>query len=924
MRTFARRRLACSLIGFASISAAADDIIIDNRGTGFSVAGTWTASTFDPGYYGTDYLHDGSANADAGKSATWTPTITAAGDYLVYMRWPAAANRAGAAPLEIKHANGVDTGKTVNQQTGGGDWVLIGQYTFSAGTANYVRILASAPGYTVADAVRFEPTSSTNVAQGKPVTVDSTYGTYVGANAVDGTVSDDSRWLSANTNGPHTLDVDLGAASTLICAHLHTGFGDTSAAANAKLQSWSGSAWNDIAGAALSGNTAADVQLLFSNPVTATRVRLLLSDNGYARVKELKLFSSALSGCPGLATAGQGGGAPRTDILVNLSGYDLNKPKRFTAPAVADGTVFTIAKAGQATSLFSATIEGQVGDFSAFNPADTGEYVIQANGKTSYPFSIGPNWIERVSYQPAVDFMIGARCWLGTSNSCTTGLAWRDSHQFSFEVSTLAQQYMSNPAAYERMPRQIAYTYNASWQTLGAPAANAPDVVKMIHWGVDRILKVNSTASGNHPLLKGELAAFLYAYPALKNYISLADYQRVRDYTFGNWSNTGLGNVSYYELSPAPTGNMLQTYTVIGTGKGQFPPGHSIVPNLMMYEVALREGRSDAQLYFDAAYNQAQWIVTNLDWNAPETTKGQRMSEHKTMEGLAYFLRMYPQAAPAGLRAKIEAWAEVVIARADNMWDFRKYSDSAWIIPTYNEPGNVMGFPAAALAAAQVLTDAPTRDRLRQIAWAQLDNGFGRNPFGRHFSYDAAREIEGVEVGWSTYLNGGNGQLMAVKGVLDGSPKEDAYPFNPAAAAGYTEGWVAFNTAWNASLAYMAADDTGVAVYDAGFAAKPASLGYGGIGLELAAPLNFNYGAMESGYVDLVSSNGDTERVTVTEASASSFLFRGTATLANGARNDGDGVLQVPASGWFEVSYGYGVFRKVVRFQGNGTGFSRM
>lgn len=923
MQITPRRRLACVLLGLASFSAAADDIIIDNHDAGFSIAGAWTASTYDPGYYGVDYLHDGSAGADSAKSATWTPTIPASGDYLIYMRWPAAANRASAAPLEIRHANGLDTGKTVNQQTGGGDWVLIGQYTLSAGSANYVRIIASAPGYTIADAVRFVPTTSLNVAQGKAVTVDSTYGSYAGANAVDGVVSDDSRWLSANTAGPHTLDVDLGASYSLICAHLHTGYGDTSAVANARLQAWTGSAWSDIAGAAVSNNTATDLQLLFSNPVSASRVRLTSSDNGYVRVKELKLFNAALSGCPGLASASQGSGTPRTDILVNLSGYDLNKPKRFTAPAMADGMAFTVARAGQSTSLFSGVIEGHVGDFTAFNPAEAGEYVVQANGKTSYPFSIAPNWIERVSYQPAVDFMIGARCYLGTSNSCTTGLAWRDSHQFSFEVSTLLQQYLSNPSAYDRMPRQIAYSFNAAYQTLGAPAANAPDVVKMIHWGVDRILKVNGTSSGNHPLLKGELAAFLYAYPALKNFISQADYQRVRDYTFGNWTDAGLGNVSYYEVSPAPTGNMLQTYTVAGDGKGQFPPGHSIVPNLMMYEVALREGRADAQLYFDAAYNQAQWIISNLDWNDPSTTKGQRMSEHKTMEGLAYFLRMYPQSAPSGLRAKIEDWAAVAIARAANMWDFRRYSDSAWVIPTYNEPGNVMGFPAAALAAAQVLTDAPTVQRLRQIAYAQVDNGFGRNPLGRHFSYDAPREIEGVEVGWSTYLNGGNGQLMAVRGVLDGAPKEDAYPFNPAAAAGYTEGWIAFNTAWNASLAYMAADDTSVAVYDSGFASQPSTLAYGAIGVELKAPLNFDYAKVETGYVDLVSSNGDTERLAVSETSANGAAFRNTIVIGNGARNDGDGVLQVAPNGWFEVSYGMGVFRKTVRFQGNGAGFVR-
>ena len=269
MRTIANVALG-GVLCLASLSAAADDIIIDNGGTGFSTAGTWSTSIFDAGYYGSNYLQDGTAGADTGKTATWTPAIPVAGDYLIYMRWPAAANRPGAAPLEIKHSAGIDSSKSVNQQTGGGNWVLIGQYALSAGSTNYVRINASAAGFTIADAVRFEPTTSVNVALGKPVTVDSTDGANAGANAVDGVIDDSSRWLSANTPGPHTLAVDLGATSSLICAHLHTGYGSGSAVASAKLQSWSGSAWADIPGAAVSGNTGTDVN--FCSPTPSVRV----------------------------------------------------------------------------------------------------------------------------------------------------------------------------------------------------------------------------------------------------------------------------------------------------------------------------------------------------------------------------------------------------------------------------------------------------------------------------------------------------------------------------------------------------------------------------------------------------------------------------------------------------------------------------
>ena len=50
---------------------------------------------------------------------------------------------------------------------------------------------------------------------------------------------------------------------------------------------------------------------------------------------------------------------------------------------------------------------------------------------------------------------------------------------------------------------------------------------------------------------------------------------------------------------------------------------------------------------------------------------------------------------------------------------------------------------------------------------------------------------------------------VGVVGVLDGSPRADHYPHHPERGdVGWSEGWVAFNAAWNAGLAYRAADCT--------------------------------------------------------------------------------------------------------------------
>ena len=159
-------------------------------------------------------------------------------------------------------------------------------------------------------------------------------------------------------------------------------------------------------------------------------------------------------------------------VFVNQSGYNFHGPKRFTAPKAVDGSGFQIKRTSDQKILYSGTIIGQIGDFSEFTPVDYGPYIVQlqSDGKlgSSMPFNIGPYWIEKVSYQKAVDFMLDSRCWWGDARDyaptdsqtfCTRGVAWRDGVQYSFEVSSLVMLYLSNPSAFnvERMPVQGPY-----------------------------------------------------------------------------------------------------------------------------------------------------------------------------------------------------------------------------------------------------------------------------------------------------------------------------------------------------------------------------------------------------------------------------------------------------------------------------------
>lgn len=130
-------------------------LVKDNAdSSGISAMGTWSVSTTTPGYYGVDYLHDG--NVHGGKSLRFSPSITTAGSYDVYVRWTAASNRATNVPIDVTHATGTAT-FTKNQQQNNATWVLLGTFLLNAGTAGNVNVRDDgANGYVVADAVKFE------------------------------------------------------------------------------------------------------------------------------------------------------------------------------------------------------------------------------------------------------------------------------------------------------------------------------------------------------------------------------------------------------------------------------------------------------------------------------------------------------------------------------------------------------------------------------------------------------------------------------------------------------------------------------------------------------------------------------------------------------------------------------------------------
>jgi hypothetical protein len=124
---------------------------VDN--TEGTYSGTWGDSTYTPGYYGTDYhYHDAGSGTE---TFTWTPTITTAGTYGVWARWVESPSYANDATYTIYHDGG-NTPVEKDQQDNGGEWVFLGAYDFDGAGVEKVKLVQSASGIVIADAIKLE------------------------------------------------------------------------------------------------------------------------------------------------------------------------------------------------------------------------------------------------------------------------------------------------------------------------------------------------------------------------------------------------------------------------------------------------------------------------------------------------------------------------------------------------------------------------------------------------------------------------------------------------------------------------------------------------------------------------------------------------------------------------------------------------
>lgn len=144
--------LLLSLCLASNAQSQVNEWIVDNHSRSVTTSGRWRAISAGTGFLGANYLHDRNSGKGS-KSVRYPLNFPSAGEYEIFARWVAAADRAANVPIDIISGS-VTTTRTVNQQSQGGQWVSLGTYPLPASGAAVVIRNAGTRGFVIADAIR--------------------------------------------------------------------------------------------------------------------------------------------------------------------------------------------------------------------------------------------------------------------------------------------------------------------------------------------------------------------------------------------------------------------------------------------------------------------------------------------------------------------------------------------------------------------------------------------------------------------------------------------------------------------------------------------------------------------------------------------------------------------------------------------------
>lgn len=118
-----------------------------------------------------------------------------------------------------------------------------------------------------------------------------------GDKITDGLLTNDSRWISADQEGPHMATIQLAKAAKIGAVQILSGYykdGQIGAPVrNFAVQYRAGGEWKDVPGGYIRSNMKPFRSIVLANPVETDALRLAIRDKGTVRVYEVRAYAPA-------------------------------------------------------------------------------------------------------------------------------------------------------------------------------------------------------------------------------------------------------------------------------------------------------------------------------------------------------------------------------------------------------------------------------------------------------------------------------------------------------------------------------------------------------------------------------------------------------------------------------------------------------
>ncbi len=145
----------CDFLGFSVPDYGNGVILMDNLSPGFALDDSleWSLEASGAPWM----MNCATAEAEQSRTASWVSMIPVCGSFTVSSWWTSGNDRSSSVCYRINHSGGHTDIYADQHGSGGGEWVLLGSFSFNGECSIQILGSESSPGVMVADAVKLVP-----------------------------------------------------------------------------------------------------------------------------------------------------------------------------------------------------------------------------------------------------------------------------------------------------------------------------------------------------------------------------------------------------------------------------------------------------------------------------------------------------------------------------------------------------------------------------------------------------------------------------------------------------------------------------------------------------------------------------------------------------------------------------------------------